>query len=113
MQQRPGARPELERIATIIDAGLRIEVFEGEAPAKRLHGFDALYRYQVSHPSGERTEERITIEHHYIPPARIAPILKAAGLVANHVYGAMDRSSFDDDSDVMVVVAKPDEGCVR
>jgi SAM-dependent methyltransferase len=94
---------EFEHLASIIDAGTRIHVFETERPSGRRYGYDAVYRYQLVYASGARDEVDITIQHHYIPASHLPSILAQSGLRALSVFGNFYGSPLGDESPIMVV----------
>jgi len=62
--------------------------------------------YDCLSPDG--TLRRITneVELRYATPAELEELLREAGLRVEHVYGGFDRAPFDDDSELMITVAR-------
>jgi SAM-dependent methyltransferase len=58
--------------------------------------------------SAHGTLRRITneVDLRYATPAELAELLSEAGLRIEHVYGGFDRAPFEDESDLMITVAR-------
>lgn len=93
-----------EPMGVLTDGPGTLQIFERtdwDQPAQRL---DAWYRYRLHGPDGV-TERTYCIPQRYLYPDQLHRLLAAADLNIKARHGDYDRRPFDDDADIMVVIA--------
>ncbi|MEC8024699.1 MAG: class I SAM-dependent methyltransferase [Myxococcota bacterium] len=68
-----------EQIATVIDQGRSIAVFEWEEPLTTPRSFTMAYRYEITMPNGSVDVMEDRVHHHWLPPMAMERLLRAAG----------------------------------
>ena len=94
---------EEEVIASIIDNGKRIQVYEREEQLPHPRAFRMVYRYDIAIPSGERHTLEDSIDHYWVPPCDLARLLASAGWRLDRLEAAFEHRALEDDDPHIVV----------
>jgi len=92
-----------ELIASIIDNGRRINVYEWESPLPGPRAFQMQYRYEISTTDGKQYSVQDTIAHHWLPPDEMDSVLSAAGWRLDRIEAAFEDRSLQEDDVQMVI----------
>ena len=92
-----------ELVASIIDNGRRINVFEREEPLPEPRSFQMVYRYEITGHNGVQEYLEDSISHHWLPPSEMRHVFTAAGWRLERMEAAFGGQRLQRDDTHMVL----------
>lgn len=110
-EEDPWCAGGYEYLITVLDQTQRVDVYEREEAVGAPRRLNAHYRFVIYRDlDGEPEIVEQAIGHHFITPGMVPPLLEAAGLKLDGLWGDFDRRPFtEEDERLLVQAVKPSE----